>query len=169
MDLQEINKRIKSLKGRNASIVSEVQELGLACLMQIEQHGNTTPLNDLIDALTRSQVKAFSEWALAYGKVKLNKVEERKLGKFFAYDKTRSTDIEAATANVWDNFAPEKGESAAQAFDLQAAVARVLKKAAEAGKPQSMIDELAKAVGIESAKVPKSVAAIAAESETAPL
>jgi hypothetical protein len=159
MNVSELNKRIKALGKRNAAITAEVQALGLACLMQVEEHGNTTPINDLVSALSRPQVKAFSEWALAYGKVKRASKADAEAGKFFAYDKTRETDIEGATENTWDSFAPEKAESVAKAFDLQAAVMAVLRKAAAAGQPQSQIDALAKAVGIDPAKAPKVIIA----------
>lgn len=160
MNISELNKRIKALKGRNLKIVDDVQELGLSCLTHCE-HGNTDPLNGLVDALTRSQVTAFAQWALAYGKVKKNSTENIKLGKFFAYDKARNTDIEGATAKVWDTFAVEKDKAVEKAFDVQAVVMRVMKQAAEAGKPQSIINALGAAVGIEPAKVPKSKAAMA--------
>jgi hypothetical protein len=155
MDINEINKRIKALTTRSKAFVAEVQEVGLACLMQVEEHGNTTPLNDLVGALSRSQVQAFVEWALAYGKVKRNSQDKMKAGVYFAYDKGRTTDIEAAKAKVWDEFAPERDESAKRAFDLQAATLALLKKAAAAGSSQSIINAIAAAAGLDAAKVPK--------------
>ena len=159
MNASELSKRIKALSKRNHALTAEIQTLGLACLMQVDQHGNTTPINELVSALSRPQVKAFSEWALAYGKVKRGSKADAEAGKFFAYDKARTTDMQGATDNPWDSFAPEKAESVARAFDLQAAVMAVLRKAAAAGQPQSQIDALAKAVGIDPAKAPKVVIA----------
>lgn len=159
MDIKEINKRITALHKRNASIVVEVQTLGLACLDQVDKHSNTTPLNSLVAALTRSQVQAFAQWAMAYGKVRKNNKEKMQAGQFFAFASERSTDMEGAVTKCWDEFAPVASESVVKAFDFQGAVLRVLKKAAEAGEPQSMIDAAAKALGIDAAKVPKTAIA----------
>ena len=163
MNMQELTKLIRSINARNKTVKEDVQRAGIACLMQAAKtedggHQNTTPLNDLVQALTRSQVQAFAQWALAFGNVKRNAPEKMKAGQFFAFDATRSTDIEGATAKCWDDFAPAPAESVAKAFDIQGEVLKVMKKAAEAGKPQSMIEACCKAVGIDATKIPKSVA-----------
>lgn len=160
MDMKELNRRISALGKRNAAVVAEVQALGLACLAQVAEHGNTSPINKLVGALTRSQVQAFSEWALAFGKLKKGNKADAEAGQFLVYDKTRETDYAGAEAKCWDTFAPEKADAVAKAFDLQKAMMQVLKKAAEAGQPQSIIDALGKAAGVDAAKVPKSVQAL---------
>ena len=155
MNASELNKRIKALGRSNARITAEVQTLGLACLLQVEEHGNTTPINSLVKALSRPQVKAFAEWALAFGKVMKASKADAEAGQFFAYDKSRATDIQGATEQSWDSFAPEKAASVARAFDLQAEVLKVLRKAAEQGQPQSILDAIAAAAGLQSA--PKAI------------
>ena len=157
MNASELNKRIKALGRSNARITAEVQTLGLACLMQVEEHGNTTPINSLVQALSRPQVKAFAEWALSFGKVSKASKADAEAGQFFAYDKTRTTDIQGATEQPWDSFAPEKAASVARAFDLQAEVLKVLRKAAEQGQPQSILDAIAAAAGLQAA--PKAIIA----------
>lgn len=149
MNVSELNKRIATLKRGTAKRVAEIQALGLACLEQIEMHGNTTPINALMGALSRSETKAFTEWALAFGKVKKASKADAEAGVFLSFDKARTTDMAAAAETVWDTFAPEKKASVARAFDLQASVMQILKKAADAGQPQSVIDAIAKAAGIE--------------------
>ena len=160
MNASELTKRIKALGRSNARITAEVQTLGLACLLQIEEHGNTTPINSLVQVLSRPQVRAFAEWALAFGKVKKASKADAEAGQFFAYDKTRTTDMQGAAEQTWDSFAPEKVASVARAFDLQAEVMKVLRKAAEQGQPQSVIDAIAAAAGLPAA--PKAVVAEAA-------
>lgn len=162
MELKELNKRINALASRNDSIYNEIQALGLACLQHgaSEAHGgfgDVMPLNRLFNVLKRSQAKPFTEWALAFGMVKRNTDKQTKVAMPFTYDRSRSLDIEGATAKTWDEFAPEKSESVAKAFDLQAAVMVVLKRAAAAGQPESVITALANAAGIDAAKIPKAI------------
>lgn len=157
MNVTEIKKRIASLKRSGEKRIAEIQAVGLACLEQVELHNNTTPINDLIGALSRPETKAFTEWALAFGKVKKASKAAAEKGQYLAYDKTKTTDIQAASEQTWDTFAPEKQAAVQRAFDLQAAVMKVLRRAAEAGQPQSVLDAIAKAAGIEHA--PKAVMA----------
>ncbi len=154
MDTKELNKRIDALGKRNAAVKAEIQALGLASLSHIEAHGDVMPLNRLVGKLQRSQVQAFVAWAMAFGKVKRNTDKATKDAMPLAFDKERATDIDGATEKPWDDFAPSKAESVAKAFDLQGEVLKVLKKAALAGQPESVIKALAAAAGIDAAKVP---------------
>lgn len=168
MELKELNKRIGALSKRNAAVTAEIQTLGLACLQHGASEanggfGDVMPLNRLVQALSRSQTQAFVEWALAFGMVKRNGDKKTKEVMPLSFDKERTLDIEAATAKTWDEFALEKSASIAKAFDLQAAVMSVLKKAAAAGQPESILLALASAAGIDKAKVPHSVPADAPE------
>lgn len=161
MDSKELIRKINAFGKKNETVKAEIQTLGLACLQhgasaEAGGHGDVMPLNRLIGKLQRSQVKAFVEWALAYGMVKRNTDKATQDAQPLCYDKSRTLDLQGATDKVWDDFAPEKAESVAKAFDLQAAVMRVLKQAAEAGKPQSVIEALAKAAGCDLSKVPRS-------------
>lgn len=166
METKQLLQRISALGKRNAAIKGEIQALGVACLEHIEAHGDVMPLNRLVMALQRSQVRAFVEWALAFGKVKRNTDKATKETMPLAFDKTRTTDIQGANDKPWDEFAPTKAESVAKAFDLQAAVMRVLKQAADAGKDQSIINALGAAAGIDPALVPKVPAPVTAEAAT---
>lgn len=151
MNVAELKKRIAALKRGGAKRIAEIQAVGLGCLEQVELHGNTTPINDLIGALSRPETKAFTEWALAFGKVKKASKADAEKGQFLAYDKARTTDMVGAAEQTWDTFAPEKKAAVQRAFDLQASVMQILRKAAEAGQSQSVIDAIAKAAGIEHA------------------
>jgi len=162
MDLKELNRRIKALETKNSNIHKEIQSLGVVCLQHGASeaqggYGDVMPLNRLFNALKRNQARAFTEWALAFGMVKRNTDKATKVAMPFTFDRTRTLDIEGANAKHWDDFAPEKSESVAKAFDLQAAVMAVLRRAAAAGEPESVINALANAAGIDAAKVPKSV------------
>ena len=163
MNVKELKKRIAALKRGGEKRVAEIQIVGLGCLEQVELHGNTTPINDLIGALTRPETRAFIEWALAFGKVKKASKADAEKGQYLAYDKSRTTDMVAASEQPWHTFAPEKKEAVQRAFDLQAEVMKVLRKAAEAGQPQSVLDAIAKAAGIEHAPM-----AVMADVDAAP-
>jgi hypothetical protein len=157
MDTKVLLSKIAALGKRNSAIKADIQVLGLACLEHIEAHGDVMPLNRLVGVLSRSQTQAFIEWSLAFGKVKKNEDKATKAAMPLSYDKSRSTDIEGAAEKNWDEFAPDKAESAKAAFDLQKAVQALLKKAAAGGQPQSILDALAVAGGVDAAKVPRSV------------
>lgn len=164
METKELLKRISVLAKRNTAVTAEIQTLGLACLQHGASEaqggfGDVMPLNRLVLALSRSQTRAFVEWALAFGMVQRNMAADSKAVMPLRFDGSRTLDIAGATEKTWDEFAPAKAESIAKAFDLQAAVMKVLKQAAEAGKPQSIIDALADAAGIDKASRPKVVAA----------
>lgn len=172
MELKELNKRIGALGKRVASVTAEIQTLGLAALQHGASeaaggHGDVMPLNRLVGVLSRSQTQAFIEWSLAFGMVKKNEDKATKETVLLAYDKSRNLDLEGAEAKCWDEFAPAKAESAKAAFDLQKAVQVLLKKAAEAGQPQSILDALAVAAGVDATKVPRSVKEVV-EGEAAP-
>jgi hypothetical protein len=167
METKVLLSKIAALGKRNNTIKADIQVLGLACLEHIEAHGDVMPLNRLVNVLQRSQVQAFAEWSLAFGKVKKNEDKATKADMPLSYDKSRSTDIEGATDKNWDEFAADKGAAVKAAFDLQKAVQVLLKKAAEAGQPQSILDALAVAAGVDAAKVPRSVKEVV-EGEAAP-
>ena len=163
MNTKELLTKINALGKRNATIKADIQVLGLACLQHGASeaaggHGDVMPLNRLVGVLQRSQTQAFAEWALAFGMVQKNTDKATMEAMPLAYDKARTLDIDGATAKNWDEFALAKTEAVKAAFDLQKAVQVLLKKAAEAGQPQSILNALAIAAGIDAAKVPHTVA-----------
>jgi len=153
LTVKQLNARIDAMGKMNLKVESTIQELGLACVVHADIHGDITVMNRLIDNLRRPQIKAFVEWCLAFGKFKKNQAE----GGVLAYDKTRTTDIEAATAKPWFEFADEKAEAVAKAFDLQAAVKALLKKAAANGADHAKLVALASVVDIKPEAVPATV------------
>lgn len=155
MDTKTLLSKIAALGKRNGAIKAEIQALGIACLTHIDAHGDVMPLNRLVLALQRSQTRPFVEWALAFGKVQRNMAADSKATMPLRFDGSRTTDLDGAADKTWDEFAPTKAESVARAFDLQAAVLKVLKEAAKSGQPQSIIDALADAAGIDKAARPK--------------
>lgn len=157
MDTKELNRKIDALGKRNASVEADIQELGLACMAHTEKHGDTMPMNRLINVLRRTQYQAFLEWCMAFGKYAKNLDKKTKDAQPVAYDKGRTTDLEAAAAKPWFMFADDKPTATAKAFDFQAAVMSLLKKAASNGVDHAQLVQVAAVAGIKPEKVPASV------------
>ena len=159
MDTKELNSKIDALGKANLKVESTIQELGIECMEHCEKHGDTMPMNRLINVLRRTQFQAFMEWTLAFGKFKRNADKVTKDSQPVAYDKTRNTDLEGAAEKQWFMFADAKAEAIAKAFDLQAAMMALLKKAAANGADHAKLVALAGVVGIAPEKVPATVTA----------
>jgi hypothetical protein len=156
---KELNKKIDALGVRNAKVESDIQAIGLECLEHLEEHGDTMPLNRLINVLRRGQHQAFMMWALAFGKVTKNPTKDTQDAQPVVYAKERLTDIEGATAKPWFEFADAKEDAIKKAFDLQGATMALIRKAAAAGVKHETLVAIGALAGIKPEKVPASVTA----------
>lgn len=157
MNVKDLNKKIDALGKRLASAEADIQGLGLVCMAHTEAHGDTMPMNRLYNVLRRTQHQAFLEWVLAFGKYAKNFDKATKDSQPLAYDKSRKTDIEGATAKPWFEFADTKAEAEKKAFDFQAAVMQLLKKAAANGTDHAKLVSIAALADIKPEKVPATV------------
>ncbi len=157
MDIKTLTRKIDALGKRNASVEADIQELGLACMAHTEAHGDIMPMVRLMNVLRRTQHQAFMEWALSFGKYQKNLDKATRESQPVAYDKARTTDIEAATAKPWFMFADDKAKAQAKAFDFQAAVMQLLKKAAANGIDHAKLVSVAAIADIKPEKVPATV------------
>lgn len=157
MDVKALNKRIDALGKANLKVESEIQALGLVCLEHCEKHGDTMPMNRLVNVLRRTQFQAFTEWALAFGKFVRNTDKATKDTQPLSYDKSRTTNIDAATAKQWFMFADEKEAAIAKAFDFQQAMMQLIKKAAANGVDHTKLVAAAALADIKPEKVPATV------------
>lgn len=157
MEIKELNKRIDALGKANLKVESDIQTLGLVCLEHCEKHGDTMPMNRLVNVLRRTQFQAFTEWALAFGKFARNTDKATKDSQPLSYDKARTTDIAAATEKQWFMFADDKPTAIAKAFDFQAAVMQLIKKAAQNGVDHTKLVQVAALADIKPEKVPATV------------
>lgn len=145
-----IQKAIASIANRGAKLDADVQHAGLSVLAHIAQHGDYTLAERLVTAMPKGARKlALVEWMLAYGAIrKLEKGATDNAaiaeGHVFAYDKTRKTDMEGATATPWTEF--KKEASILTAFDAQAAVHSVMKRLQTASKEGLTIEHKAEAL-----------------------
>lgn len=157
MTMKQLNSKIDALGKRLADAESDIQELGLVCLTHLEEHGDTMPLNRLINVLRRGQHQAFLEWSLAFGRVVKNTTKDTMAAQPVVYAKAKKTDIEGATAKPWFEFADSKADATKKAFDFQAAVMALLKKAAAAGIDHAKLVSVAALADIKPEKVPATV------------
>ena len=128
-----IDKAILSIKNRGARLDHDIQLAGLSVLAHIEAHGDTTLADRLFNAMPKGARRlALAEWMLAFGKVEAlqaNNPEHKErvaAGHVFGFAKTKNTDMEGAEGTPWHEFKKEK--SVAEAFDVQAALASLLKR-----------------------------------------
>lgn len=133
LNAQAIDKAITSIKTRGANLDKSIWECGVSCLAHASEHGDTTLLDKLVNALPKGTRKvAFVEWVLAHGQVRLldNKVKaERvriKAGATFILDRERTLNLEGAMQKSWVEFRPEPAVQTA--FDLQGSVASLVKR-----------------------------------------
>ena len=157
MNTKELNTRIDALGKRLATAEADIQTLGLVCLQHLDAHGDTMPLNRLINVLRRGQHEAFMQWTLAFGKCAKNIDKVTMAAQPVVYAKARVTDIEGATAKPWFEFADAKADAIKKAFDLQGAVSALLRKAAAAGVDHEKLVAIAGIAGIAPEKVPATV------------
>lgn len=167
MNIKDLNRKIDALGKALAKGEADIQALGLVCLMHLDAHGDTMPLNRLINVLRRGQHEAFMQWVLAFGKCAKNTDKATMDTQPVVYAKVRVTDIEGATEKPWFEFADSKADAVKKAFDLQQAVASLIKKAAAAGVDHAKLVAIAALADIKPEKVPATVVSVVAE--TAPM
>lgn len=146
-----INKAIDSIERRGKKLDQDIQQAGLSCLNHNQEHGDITLLNRLYLAMPKgSRRNALIEWALKYGKCKLNEDKSTAKDAPLLFNREGSTDLAGANEEPWFNCKPEKDPL--EEFDFVAAYNALLRKATKAGdsgkkiKGQELLDKV-KAVG----------------------
>ncbi len=135
-----IVKAIDSIANRGKKLDSDIQLAGLSVLDHIQQHGDVTLANRLFLALPKGARKlAMAEWFLAFGKLAANMDKATAKDMPFVFAKDKQTDLAGAQELPWYECKPEK--AVADAFDVQAEVAKLLKRitAFQQAKPDAEI------------------------------
>lgn len=147
---EAINKAIESIARRGKQLDHDIQVTGVSCLAHVAEHGDTTILDKLVNAMPKGSRKtAFCEWALAYGNIRmLDRGNERDAdaiaqGRLFAKDKTKDFNLEGAWENMWYDFKPEK--DLLDTFDAAKMVAMMMKKFTQATRQGAKIEGTAEA------------------------
>ena len=132
MDIKEINKRIKSIKGRGKNIDRDIDIAGCAIMEHAAEHGDYSAANRLVDALPKSaRTKAFITWfsdhtpynwtekekcfKLPKDAIKRRQfmIDEAKAVPFWEYTvetEPKSLDIDKVIASLFKRFEKEKKE-----------------------------------------------------------
>lgn len=157
MELKQIELNIAKIAKSGAALDKLIQETGVGVLTHYAQHTDAAVVNRLFLALSAGSRKtALASWLLAYGALQVNQDASTKKERPFVADKTKVTDVEGATEDMWYNHKPEKAID--ETFDLQKAVRAILAKAGKAHVLQhgdgATLQALAKCVGIPSSDVP---------------
>lgn len=116
---------IEDIRATGKKLDNMIQVAACSVIQHVEKHGDITLVNTLIDAMPNgSRVNALRDFIATFGKVSYDDA-----AKAFTFDKAKKTDLAGAQAIMWTEFKPEQ---AYVAFDLQALLASVLKKADKA-------------------------------------
>jgi hypothetical protein len=97
-----IEKAIKSIQGRGKRLDRDIQQAALSVINHIQQHGDVTVANTLIEAMPKgSRVNALKAYLETFGKVTWDAKEG------MVYAKNKKTDMNGASAIMWTEFKPE--------------------------------------------------------------
>lgn len=146
-----IGKAIASIKNRGAKLDNDIQLAGLSVLAHTAEHGDTSVMDSLVNAMPKSARKlALVEWMLAYGRARKLDPKSKdeaaliKAGAVFKFDKERKINLTGAQEKPWHEFKPEA--SVATAFDAQSAVAALLARMRGAAAKGMTIEHKAQAL-----------------------
>lgn len=127
----ELGQAITAWGKRGAKWVNEGQMLAVSALTRLADHGDIGYCNRLYLAMPKgSKSSAMASWMLTHGALIANTDKGSKGDKPFVFSKDKSTDVQAGIADPWFDHKPEPDADAV--FDLQKALAGVLKKAGKA-------------------------------------
>ena len=130
LDKTKLDALIKSIATRGAKLDSDIQAAGVSAIAHHAEHGDVTFINRLYLAMPRGARKsAMTSWLLAHAGVVAN-TDSNKKELPFVHTKDKTSNPEAASKDNWFEHKPDADPD--QVFDLQAALAAVLKKAKSA-------------------------------------
>lgn len=123
----DVTKAIESIARRAKKLDDDIHSVGVSCMYHADKHGDVTLMQKLITSLGKSQRRnALIAWACAFGKF-----QPDEKGKNVVFAKGMSTDLAGAEgSSPWD-FKPEPPF---QAWDMEAELAKFMKRAQAAAK-----------------------------------
>lgn len=124
-----IQKELVLIKAASAKLDQRIQVAGLSILAHINEHHNITLFNELLDSMGKGHRKtAMVEWALSNGQVSKNLDADGKPVKDqpYKWDKTKTTNLQAAEDKPWFEFKPENLD---ETFDFQKMLLSLLSRA----------------------------------------
>lgn len=109
--------------------IKQGQELAMASLQHLEDHGDTGYLNRLYLAMPKgTKSSAMIQWILAFSRLEANTGEDKSEKPFIAVKGNGKVNkLEEAAKKPWYDFKPEPKPD--EVFDFQAAMLALIKKA----------------------------------------
>ena len=149
---EQLNKAIQSLATRGRRLDNDFQKTGLDVLEHFAQHHDVGLVNRLFLAVPRGGRKsAMADWILTYFAVSANTDAKTKTDAPFRNDKEKHNDAEGAAADPWYDHKPEPAVD--ELFDVQKAVAALLRKASKAkglkNGDRKVLSAIAQAAGLD--------------------
>lgn len=128
----DIPAAIKSITARGAKLDGDIQHVAISALHHLATSGDIMAVNALFLGMPKGSRKAaLTSWYLTHGALVATTGPDKGI-KPFAYTKDKKTDVEAGIADPWFNHSPDKKPD--EVFDLQAAIAAIIKKASGKGR-----------------------------------
>lgn len=128
--IEKVRTNISRIKRSAASLQKLIHETACSCLVHIRDHGDYTPLVQLLDALpTGQRVKQLAQWANHFTDGAVTLKYDSGAGwscKLAKARKPEQFDIEGAYATPYGDLAPEK---VGGTMTLKAAIAYLKRKA----------------------------------------
>lgn len=123
MSNQKLASQIKSIKGNSAKLAEQIHEVLISCAYQAYAHGQTTPFNNLLEAVRNTtRLKGITMWAEVHGCVRiqndkfvLNKKVRQEAGVENEAD-FEAFEVEMRKAPKWFEMLPK--QKADSIFDL---------------------------------------------------
>lgn len=129
-DQAELVKLIVAISTTGKKVDGMIQQAGVSALAHLSKHGDVGMVNRLYLALHKGARKAaLTSWLLAHGSLVAN-TEPSKNEKPFNFTKDKTTNVEAAQADLWFNHKPD--QSPDEVYDLAKAINAIIKKASTA-------------------------------------
>ena len=126
MDTAKLNALIDSIASRGKRLDNDIHKAGVNCIYHIDQHGDITLAEKLIESMPKSsRKKALVLWFIDNSKLSYNEDEKK-----YVYDKTKKTFLERAIEKpFWDHSQEVKPVSP---IDLDKRLENLIKQAEKA-------------------------------------
>lgn len=135
-DKATINAGIKDAGVRSKSLKNDIHVLAVSCLNHADLHGDITLANKLISAIGGVRAKVLQQWFCKFGKFKMNKDRTA-----LEFAKGKETALNDAIGTPFYSFEDKISSNAvASAFDINAAILSLVKRAEGAAKKGQEVD-----------------------------
>ena len=132
-----IRKAIKSISNRSRTLQNDIQQVAVAILEHIHEHGDWTLAVESIEGISQSKGVKSSKLTQYYEAMMQATYQQVDGKNVFVYDEGKShadISIEMAEAVKWYDFKAPAKDTSKELEEIQLAVFKMLAKSEEAGK-----------------------------------